>query len=306
MTVAKRTDKSMWDAIVLGSGIAGLTAAAALSRQGRQVLVLEQHSVAGGLTQTFTRQDWTFATGVHYLSGVAPVAGPEGAFGRLLGWLSDRALAFADCGNPYDIVRLPGFEFGIGHPESAYQDALKKRFPAQHLAIDRWFEEMAAARRSAFALLAMRGMPSWMAWGLRTLRGAELHRFAQRTLADALAPIDDPHLHAVLGARWGDYGAPPSTAPLLEHAMVTGAYNGGAFYPVGGPARFAEVLRSVIEAAGGELWLGAEVRQIGIVDGRVAGVTFDTGGQRMIEPARHVISAMGVVNTVSCLDASRE
>jgi all-trans-retinol 13,14-reductase len=173
------------------------------------------------------------------------------------------------------------------------------------LAIDRRFEEMSAARRSALSLLAMRGMPSWMAWGLRMLRGADLHRFAQRTLADALASIDDPRLRAVLGARWGDYGAPPSTAPLLEHAMVTGAYTGGAFYPVSGPARFAAVLRPVIEAAGGELWLGADVRQIGIVDGRAARVTFNHGGKRTTEPARQVIPAMGVVNTVSCLDPSQ-
>lgn len=60
----------MWDTIVLGSGIGGLTAAAALARCGQRVLVLEQHGVAGGLTQTFQRHDWSFATGVHYVSGV--------------------------------------------------------------------------------------------------------------------------------------------------------------------------------------------------------------------------------------------
>jgi all-trans-retinol 13,14-reductase len=48
------------------------------------VLVLEQHSVPGGLTQTFQRQHWTFATGVHYLGGVGPLAGPDGQFGRQL------------------------------------------------------------------------------------------------------------------------------------------------------------------------------------------------------------------------------
>ena len=62
----------MWDAIVIGSGIGGLAAACALAKRQRKVLVLEQHSVAGGLTQTFRRQDWTFAPGVHYIGGVGP------------------------------------------------------------------------------------------------------------------------------------------------------------------------------------------------------------------------------------------
>ena len=129
----------MWDAIVVGSGMGGLGAATALARRGRRVLVLEQHAVAGGLTQTFTRRDWTFATGVHYIGGVGPVAGPGGQFGRLLAWLTDGALQFAPCANPYDIVRLPGFEFGIVHPEDGYRHALHARFPRQHEAIDQWF-----------------------------------------------------------------------------------------------------------------------------------------------------------------------
>lgn len=94
----------MWDALVLGSGIGGLTAAAALAHRGQRVLVLEQHSVAGGLTQTFTRGGWTFATGVHYIGGVGPQAGADGQFGRLLNWLSQGALQFAPGHNPYRIA----------------------------------------------------------------------------------------------------------------------------------------------------------------------------------------------------------
>ena len=74
----------MWDTIVLGSGIAGLTAAAALAHRGQRVLVLEQHLTPGGQTQTFQRQGWTFATGVHYIGGVGPFPGPDGQFGRLI------------------------------------------------------------------------------------------------------------------------------------------------------------------------------------------------------------------------------
>jgi all-trans-retinol 13,14-reductase len=179
---------------------------------------------------------------------------------------------------------------------------LLARFPAQRPVIDDWFDEMAQARRTAFALMALRGLSPWLAWGLKLLRGADIEYFAERRLADALAPIAEPHLRAVLGARWGDYGAVPAQAPLLEHALITGAYNGGAYYPVGGPRRFAQALQPVIEAAGGEVRLGADVRRIELDGARAGAVVFDHDGQRCSERAEHVISAIGVTNTVACLD----
>ena len=47
--------RGRFDAIVVGSGIGGLAAAALLGKQGRRVLVLERHYVAGGFTHTFRR-----------------------------------------------------------------------------------------------------------------------------------------------------------------------------------------------------------------------------------------------------------
>jgi hypothetical protein len=140
-------------------------------------------------------------------------------------------------------------------------------------------------------------MPHWMATGLRWWRGAEVERWAQRTVSDELASIQDQQLRAVLGARWGDYGATPLDAPFVEHAIVTGSYNGGAWFPVGGPSRFAQTLVPVIEAAGGQVRTGADVQRIVVDGGRAVGV--DVGG--MVERAGHVISAMGAGNTVARL-----
>lgn len=292
----------MWDAIVIGSGIGGLAAAAALAKRRRRVLVLEQHTVAGGLTQTFQRKEWTFAPGVHYVGGVGPEPGPEGEFGRLLAWLTDGELKFEACANPYDIVRLPGFEFGIPHPESAYREALLERFPRQDAAIQGWFEACAAARHSTSALFALHSAPGWLNWCLRLWRGAEVQHWMSHTLADELAKIDDPALRAVLGIRWADFGAPPAQAPFAEHALVTGSYNAGAYYPIGGPARFATSLIPVIEAAGGEVRLGCDVKKIITLHGKAGGVEYEQRGARRREESGHVISAMGVLNTVGCLD----
>lgn len=293
----------VWDAIVIGSGIGGLAAAAALAKREKRVLLLEQHSAPGGLTQTFHRKGWVFAPGVHYIGGVGPEPGPGGQFGRLLAWLTDGALTFAPCANPYDIIHAPGMEFGIPHPEMAYRDALVARFPEDQTAIRGWFDSCEEARSSAFALFALHSMPAWLAWGLRQWRGSEVEHWTQHTLADELARIENPHLWAILGARWADYGAPPALAPFAEHALVTGSYNAGAYYPVGGPARFAQTLLPVIEAAGGELRLKCDVKHIVTANGRVSGVEYEQGGVQQREKTSSVISAMGVANTIACLDA---
>src|ERR1700728_1598486 len=60
-----------WDAIVIGSGIGGLAAAALLSIYGRKrVLVLERHYVAGGYTHVFQRHGYEWDVGLHYIGEV--------------------------------------------------------------------------------------------------------------------------------------------------------------------------------------------------------------------------------------------
>jgi len=51
------------DAIVIGSGISGLTAAALLAKTGKSVLVLEQHDQAGGCCHTFYEKGFEFDVG---------------------------------------------------------------------------------------------------------------------------------------------------------------------------------------------------------------------------------------------------
>ena len=61
--MAERT----YDTVVVGGGIAGLTAAAYLSKKGQKVLLIEKNKECGGLVSTFSRNGFHFDAGVRAL-----------------------------------------------------------------------------------------------------------------------------------------------------------------------------------------------------------------------------------------------
>lgn len=60
------------DVIVIGAGIAGLTAAALLAQEGLRVLLLEAHSQSGGCAGSFRRGPYRFDVGATQVAGLEP------------------------------------------------------------------------------------------------------------------------------------------------------------------------------------------------------------------------------------------
>lgn len=284
-----------WDAIVIGSGMGGLACAAALANTGHRVLVLEQHSVAGGHTQTFERSGFTWDVGVHYVG-----FGPGGPSRRILDWLCHGRIDFADLGEVYDTLHFPdGFEWRFAGPEAAQRNALKERFPESAAGIDAFFAALAAASHSSSAVFAQRAMPELMGRLYGFWHEGDVRRWWGRTTAEVLEElIADPVLRAVLAAQWGDYGGLPREASFGMHAMLMRHYFHGAWYPVGGARAFAVGLVPTVEKAGGEVRLGARVEALVLDDGAVRGVRLADGTELR---AARVVSDAGVRNTVGRL-----
>ena len=81
-----------YDAIVIGSGIGGLTSAAILSKAGKKVLVLEQHYTAGGYTHSYSRNGYEWDVGVHY---IGEVGDPSSPLRKVFDFISNSQLKWA-------------------------------------------------------------------------------------------------------------------------------------------------------------------------------------------------------------------
>lgn len=285
--------REVYDAIVIGSGIGGLAAAALLGRHGRRrVLVLERHYAVGGFTHVFRRPGYEWDVGVHYIGDTRPGTPLRALFDEITGG----QLAWADMGPVYDRVVLGDATFDFPRGEAALRARLRERFPAEAVAIDRYFALVREAVAALPDYFAGKALPPLLGAVVRPLARRRFFRHADRTTREVLESLTgDQRLIGVLTAQWGDYGLPPAASSFAIHALVAHHYFDGAGYPVGGAARIAETVAPVIRAAGGELLSNAEVAEVVVEGHRAVGVRMAADGAVLRAPL--IVSDAGVANT---------
>lgn len=291
MTTKERND---WDVIVIGSGMGGMAAAAALSRVGHEVLLLEQHQTLGGLTHSFSREGFTWDVGIHYLGGMAP-GDRERA---LIDWLCETPIDFVSLGSIYDVIHIGSAEpLSLSRPYEAQERDLKDRYPDQAEAIEAWTRALHEGREAVYKIFPTRAMPELAGDILDWWNRHAISKWCGRTTREVIDDITDhPELAAVMAAQWGDHGGRPSKASFAMHALISAWYlNSGSWYPVGGSAAFADSIIPTITKGGGEARAGARVEALLFEGERVVGVRTEDGTEVR---ANAVISDIGARETI--------
>ena len=275
-----------FDAVLVGSGINTLTAAALLARDGWGVCVLERSNRLGGAIRT--EVDYTLPGFTHeVLSSWHPLFTGSAAYAELGDELHRRGLEYVNTELPTATAFPDGHAMFLQTTMDANAAEFDRFASGDGSAWQRQFEEFMANADLSFGVL---GTELWSARGLG-LGQKMLRRFGRHGLLEfaghALSTCRDwttgtfrsPEAHGLLAPWVLHTGLGPDNAVsgFMTQVIACAVQLGGMPVPVGGGIRLVDALAGIVRDAGGELRTGAEVARITVSGGRATGVALADG-----------------------------
>ena len=275
-----------FDAVLVGSGINTLTAAALLSRDGWRVCVLERADRLGGAIRTET--DYTLPGFTHeVLSSWHPLFQGSAAYAEHGEDLHRRGLEYVNTELPTATAFPDGSAMFLQTSLEANVAEFDRFAAGDGAAWQRQFEEFMANADVSFGVL---GTELWSPAGLG-LGQRMLRRFGRRGLLDfaghALATCRDwttgtfraEQAHGLLAPWVLHTGLGPDNAVsgFMTQVIACAVQLGGMPVPVGGGVTLVDALAGIVRDAGGELRTDAAVAGITVSSGRATGVVLADG-----------------------------
>ena len=246
--------------VIIGAGIAGLTAATRLAQRGYDVTVLEKNPQVGGKVYEYR------AAGFRW--DIAPtLSAPKSALAALF---ADLDLDLADYLSLRPIDPQARYFFPDGSVFNACRD-----LPALAAEIDRIapgdyqgvLRFLAAAARWQSSKASGVGS-GWMGKRFDSLRS--MHQVIARF-------VKSDQLQLALGSLAANVGGSPFALPAAHIALAHEALGGGSWYPQGGVYALATALDRLAREAGATIQVNCPVRSIEVKDDRARGVVLFDG-----------------------------
>ncbi len=293
-----------YDAIVIGAGHNGLTAAAYLAKSGVRVLVLEARDQVGGAAVTETLGGVKVPTLAHTVGRLKPAVVRELELSRHgLALVAPEVRVFAPQPDGSAVTLYADVAKSVESLRSISEDDASAfiEFDRRVRSLSRFLADLGdeappdiKAPGFGDALMGLR-----LGRAFRGL-GKDDGRMILRVLAMAAADFvgesfADERVRAVTAWRgvrhtaMGPWSAGTTAVLLADAAGNDGGGAGETVYAKGGPSAVSDALASVVRAAGGEIRTGARVVAVTTRDGAVTGVAL-ASGEEIAAPS--VVSGM--------------
>lgn len=280
-----------WDAIVIGSGLGGMTTATLLAMAKKKVLLLERHYVPGGFTHTFKRKGFEWDVGVHYVGQMHNAS----ILRKIFDYVGGGMILWEPMGSVHDRAIIAGKSYDSIAGREAQIENLVRRFPAEEKAIRGYVALIHSVGASGAWFFGEKTMPPFLSRTLGRLLRMKFEKWAAKTTYEVISNFTkNPELISALCVQCGDYGLTPKQSSFGIHAVVVDHYMDGASYPIGGAKTIHESILSVFEKNGGTVLLKADVASILVEKNRAVGVEL-SDGRKLSAPI--VVSNVGYRNT---------
>ncbi|RZK92188.1 MAG: phytoene desaturase, partial [Hymenobacter sp.] len=264
----------MPQAIVIGAGFAGLSAASFLAKAGWQVTLLEKNGGPGGRARVFEAEGFTFDMGPswYWMPGVF-----EQYFGHFGKKVSDY----------YDLLRLdPSYQVIFGENDTlgipAGMPQLRQLFenlePGSAARLDEFLAQAAYKYEvgiNKFVHLPSRSVLEFVDWEI--VKGAVRLDLLQSMAKHARKFFTHPKLLKLIEFPVLFLGATPENTPALYSLMNYADLALGTWYPKGGMHQIVRGMVALAEELGVKIKYDQEVREIVVAQGRTTGVRTATG-----------------------------
>ncbi|MGD8847702.1 MAG: NAD(P)/FAD-dependent oxidoreductase [Desulfobacteraceae bacterium] len=260
-------------AVIIGSGMGGLSMGIILSKLGFDVTVVEKNTEPGGMLRSYVRRGVHCNVGLHYLGALDKGQVLRRLF-DFLGITANLPLEPMGINAPVDRYYFNNAgagprQFDVPVGLNAYEENLKRSFPKEHSAIIGF---MKLLRKSSYELNQLEflfGNPS--AVDMVDQSEPLWH------LLDRLGCSSG--LKSVLGVPSVWFGVPPDRSPLFLHTMTLASYLASAWRLKHNGAHMVKVLVQRLADLGGRVVCGHAVSRINVRQGFVSGLTLENGEQ---------------------------
>ncbi len=259
-----------YDVIIIGGGLGGLIAGAKLAKEGKTVLLIEQHYIPGGCATTFKRKDYIMEVGLHELDGLDKNDIKTKIFNDLKVF------------DNVEFLRLPEFyrftneRIDIVIPDNRQQaiKVLTKHFPKEKTGIKKFFKVIYKIQQQVNRLPLERWkiilmlpvfpllFPHLIFWTYTTVG----------SFIDSI--IKDEDLKLTLLANLGYYHNDPYSTSLIYFSVAQASYYNGGYFIKGGSQKLSDYLAKVITDNNGQVLLGNKVTKIITQDNAAIGIEY--------------------------------
>jgi prolycopene isomerase len=287
-----------YDVIIIGSGIAGLISGALLAKNGKKVLIIEQHNKVGGYAQSFKRHNILFNSSVHFTGGWEQMDDPKkGVIYSTLDLLN----ATNECSfvplEPFLRICTPESTIDVPSGIASFAETLRRLSPGEEKNIRKLLKNSITISNQ---IRMLPQQPNLFDYISMPFRFPHLCLNGNRSLKEVLDnTFTNNSVKQVLGLLSLCFGTPVSKVSFVFWTHLLQCFiEERAGYCIGTFQNFADAIARAFSNYGGTFALKTLVKKITTDNDRVTGIVIDNG--RIISAA-NVISNADILTTYSKL-----